>query len=93
MNATMRFIVWGTIPIGQLIGGVLATTVSLRARDLGRRARRVLAVVPLLLSPVHSLKVMPEPVADGPGSGEPAPDEPIDETSDLPPDAPGVMQR
>jgi hypothetical protein len=24
MNATMRFIVWGTIPIGSLMGGVMA---------------------------------------------------------------------
>ena len=30
MNSVMRFIVWGTIPIGALIGGVLGTLVGLR---------------------------------------------------------------
>ncbi len=29
MNATMRFLVWGTIPIGSIIGGVLGTLIGL----------------------------------------------------------------
>ena len=28
MNATMRFIVWGTMPVGATIGGVIATAVG-----------------------------------------------------------------
>src|SRR5205807_8248740 len=31
MNATVRFIVWGTIPIGSLIGGGLGTSIGLRS--------------------------------------------------------------
>src|SRR6478672_11960522 len=31
MNATMRWIVWGTIPLGALAGGAIATAYSLRA--------------------------------------------------------------
>ena len=31
MNSVMRFIVWGTIPLGQLAGGALATRYGLRA--------------------------------------------------------------
>ncbi len=93
MNATMRFIVWGTIPIGQLIGGVIATAMSLSAALWVGALGEFLAVVPLLLSPVHSLKVMPEPVDDGPGPDEPAPGERVGQDSDLPPDAPSVMQR
>jgi MFS family permease len=31
MNSVMRFIVWGTIPIGSLAGGALGTWVGLRA--------------------------------------------------------------
>jgi MFS family permease len=27
MNATMRFLVWGTIPLGSLVGGALAATI------------------------------------------------------------------
>ena len=31
MNSVMRFIVWGVIPLGNLLGGVIATTIDLRA--------------------------------------------------------------
>ncbi|NUR84642.1 MAG: MFS transporter [Nonomuraea sp.] len=30
MNATMRFAVWGTLPLGGLLGGVLGTTLGIR---------------------------------------------------------------
>jgi MFS family permease len=90
MNATMRFIVWGTIPIGSILGGIIATTVSLNAALWIGALGSFLAVIPLLITPVRSLRTMPEPVTDGPGEPAlpPAPD-----ISDLPPDAPGVMQR
>ena len=32
MNSVMRFIVWGTIPLGSLLGGVLATSRSASRR-------------------------------------------------------------
>ena len=41
MNATMRFIVWGTIPIGAIIGGAIATAVEPVDGHLGRRHRLV----------------------------------------------------
>ena len=31
MNSVMRFIVWGMMPIGALVGGALATRISLRS--------------------------------------------------------------
>ena len=47
MNASVRFIVWGTIPIGGLIGGALAAWLTPARRPLGglrrRDARRGLA--------------------------------------------------
>ena len=51
MNATMRFIVWGTIPIGALVGGVLGA----RHRPAGRRSGSApsasfLGFLPVLLS-------------------------------------------
>ena len=30
MNATMRFVVWGTMPIGAVIGGILGGAIGLR---------------------------------------------------------------
>ncbi len=62
MNATMRFIVWGTIPIGQLVGGVIATAVSIPAALWIGAFGAALAVIPLLITPVHTLRDMPEPM-------------------------------
>lgn len=60
MNAVMRFIVWGTIPLGSLAGGALATVIGLRATlFLGGGA--VLATLPLVLSPIRTLREFPEP--------------------------------
>ena len=67
MNATMRFIVWGTIPIGQILGGAIATRRRASRRRSGSgRSDAFLAVVPLLLTPVRTLRDMPTP-AEGPG--------------------------
>ena len=41
MNSVMRFIVWGVMPLGALIGGALALLVRPSHRDLGRRDRDV----------------------------------------------------
>ncbi len=68
MNATMRFLVWGTIPVGQIIGGAVASL----APDGASGARLALVVggvlgcfafVPLLFSPVRSLRRIPTPAA------------------------------
>ena len=47
MNSVMRFIVWGTIPLGALIGGALGSTVGLRETLFIGAAGSVLALVPL----------------------------------------------
>jgi predicted MFS family arabinose efflux permease len=61
MNATMRFIVWGTIPIGQVIGGLVATAFSpLTAIWLGAIGG-LFAFLPVLLSPVRVLERIPDP--------------------------------
>lgn len=71
MNATMRFIVWGTMPIGSIVGGIIATTISLPAAIWIGGFGAALAVIPLLLSPVHTLVDMPTPAEDDvPADGE-----------------------
>ena len=40
MNATMRFVVWGVLPIGALIGGVLGTAIGSAADVVDRCHRR-----------------------------------------------------
>jgi len=61
MNATMRFIVWGTIPLGTILGGVIATLVGLQAAILVGAVGAFLAVIPLVLTPVRTLRDMPTP--------------------------------
>jgi MFS family permease len=66
MNATMRFIVWGTIPVGGIIGGILATTLGLSAPLWIGAIVGSLAILPVLLGPVRNLRQMPEPVEEAP---------------------------
>jgi MFS family permease len=64
MNATMRFIVWGAMPVGSILGGIIATTVSLSAAIWVGAIGSFLAVIPLLITPVHTLVDMPTPADD-----------------------------
>jgi MFS family permease len=59
MNATMRFIVWGTMPIGAIIGGVLATFLPLRTTMLIGVLVSSVAFLWVLFSPVRSLREIP----------------------------------
>ncbi len=59
MNATMRFIVWGTLPIGSLVGGALGTTIGLLPTIWIGAIGGLLAILPLVLTPVRTLKTMP----------------------------------
>jgi MFS family permease len=58
MNATRRFIVWGTIPLGSLLGGLIASTAGLRVSIFVGAIGATVAFVPVLLSPFRSLKVV-----------------------------------
>jgi MFS family permease len=58
MNATRRFIVWGTIPLGSLLGGVIASQVGLKTSIWVGAIGATVAFMPVLLSPFRSLKVV-----------------------------------
>jgi Na+/melibiose symporter-like transporter len=64
MNATMRWFVWGTIPIGALLGGVIGTNLGLREALLIAGIGGSFAFVPLLFGPVWGIKEMPTAVAE-----------------------------
>ena len=64
MNATMRFIVWGTMPIGAIIGGALGNVIGLHATIIVGAVGGLVAFVPVTLSSVRHLVTMPEPVDD-----------------------------
>jgi MFS family permease len=59
MNATMRFIVWGTIPIGELSGGILASVFGLVPAIAVGAVGGMFGFVPLLLSPMRSVREIP----------------------------------
>ena len=59
MNATMRLIVWGTIPIGAVTGAVLAETIGLTTALWVSAAGATLAFLPVFFSPVRTLHEIP----------------------------------
>jgi MFS family permease len=62
MNSVMRFMVWGTIPIGTLLGGALGTWVGLRETIVIGAIGGGLSFLWLLFSPQRHLREMPEPI-------------------------------
>ncbi|MER7819799.1 MFS transporter [Streptomyces sp. NPDC096153] len=83
MNATLRFLMWGTLPLGALLGGALAESFGPRAA-LACCAVGFLAVpLPLLLSPMRRMRDLPPPdgrpddsVPESAGHGGTAPEAP-----------------
>ena len=79
MNSVMRFIVWGIMPVGTLLGGALATWIGLREAMWVGAAIGSLACLPVLFSPVRGLREMPEPAP-------PEPTSPAGSSPDTPPE-------
>jgi MFS family permease len=59
VNASRRFIVWGTMPLGSLVSGALASAIGLRPTLFVGTLGCTLAAVPILLSPVRHVREMP----------------------------------
>jgi MFS family permease len=59
MNASVRFLVWGTLPIGGLIGGGLATWLTPRGALWVGAVGGILAVGWLLASPLRTMRDLP----------------------------------
>jgi MFS family permease len=72
MNASRRFVVWGVIPLGSLTGGLLTAWIGLRPTLFVGAVGSSVAFLPILLSPVRSLREIPEeePVAVSVAPGE-----------------------
>jgi predicted MFS family arabinose efflux permease len=62
MNATMRTIVWGTIPIGSFLGGVLGSQIGIIQTILLGGAISTLAALWIVVGPVFRVKEQPAPV-------------------------------
>jgi MFS family permease len=59
MNSVMRFILWGAIPLGALLGGGLAATIGLRATLFVSGAGVAVSWLPVFFSPVRRLATVP----------------------------------
>jgi MFS family permease len=64
MNAAMRWIVWGTIPLGSLAGGAFATWWSFRTTVWIGSIGQMFAVAPIALSSIRKVVEMPKPVEE-----------------------------
>ncbi|MER5969753.1 MFS transporter [Streptomyces sp. NPDC002055] len=64
MNATMRFLVWGTLPLGALVGGAVADAAGPRAAVWVCAVGFLLVPLPLLFSPLRRMRDLPAPVPD-----------------------------
>ena len=59
MTATVRFVVWGSMPIGALIGGLLGQHLGVRPAMAVGVLGELLAVLPVLLSPLRTMRELP----------------------------------
>jgi predicted MFS family arabinose efflux permease len=59
MNATIRFVVFGVLPVGALVGGAMATAIGLRSTLWVAMAGQALAGVWLLASPIRGMTDFP----------------------------------
>jgi len=61
-NATRRWLVWGTIPLGNLVGGVLASTVGLRETLFVGALGCSASFLFMVFSPLRSIDRVPDDV-------------------------------
>ncbi|TDD44586.1 MFS transporter [Nonomuraea terrae] len=59
MNATMRFVVWGTMPLGGVIGGVLGEVIGVRNTLLVAAVGGCVAFLWVFASPLRTMRELP----------------------------------
>jgi MFS family permease len=72
MNSVMRFIVWGTIPLGNVVGGALGTWVGLRETLVIGSIGSGLSFLWILFSPMRSVRDIPTEPLEAPLEAVPA---------------------
>jgi predicted MFS family arabinose efflux permease len=59
MNATMRFLVWGTMPLGGVLGGVLGEVIGVRNTLVVAGVGACLAFLWVFSSPMRTMRELP----------------------------------
>jgi MFS family permease len=60
MNASARFLVWGTIPLGSFIGGILGTAIGVIPTLWIGVIVGFASVLPVVFSPLWGMRTLPE---------------------------------
>ena len=68
MNASIRFLVWGTMPLGGLVGGLLAEWIGLRGTLWVSAVGGICSIFWVLLSPLRKLRDIPAQPATASGA-------------------------
>ncbi|MEC4020335.1 MFS transporter [Streptomyces sp. H27-D2] len=83
MNATTRFLVWGTMPLGALVGGAVASAAGPRAAVWVCAIGFLVVPLPLLFSPLRRMRDLPAAAPDFPPDAPDSPADPADSPSDV----------
>lgn len=68
MNASIRFIVWGVMPIGGLVAGILATGIGVVPTIVVGAAGGLLAGIPVIFSKLWRMRTLPTEMVATPAS-------------------------
>lgn len=96
MNASVRFVVWGSMPLGALVGGWLGSTVGVLPTLWFSVAGVTLAALPVLASPLLGMRELPgagpaaAPTPPAPTDPPVPPVAPTDPPVPAPPTGPGA---
>jgi MFS family permease len=60
INSVIRFLTWGTMPVGALLGGWLGSVIGIRATLAVTAVGFVVSLLLVLFSPIATLKELPE---------------------------------
>ena len=75
-NATMRFLVWGVVPAGGVVGGLLGEWFGTRVTLWTAAIGVAVAFLPVVRSPLRTMRTLPEPPEPESAEPEPAETEP-----------------
>lgn len=70
MNASYRFVSWGVVPLGALLGGALGTAIGLRSTLFVGAAGIFAAALWIVFSPVRGIQRMPDEPEPGPSPAQ-----------------------
>ena len=72
MTASMRFLVWGALPVGSLLGGIIGSHLGLRTALWIGAVGQLTSALPVVIGPLRKLKAMPAITDEAASAAAPA---------------------